>query len=378
MRLHKKPVNASLSQIIDEAMAKTSLFLNPEDFPVIDVSLEQIEKRTRKLTDKKVFTECLLKAGNIAYGQDKFKVALRLYHEAYAIARKSYARELEAISLGNQGNALFAMDCENGALEKFELAMNIFKEINNESGLVCIFNYRNRMRILLSQKMKSTSKSIRANRLKIFQALAESPVFQDKMRLSYSKSMSVHYPDSFEQVLDKAKEIGFKHGEAFALSNLAQSRQSQGRLDEALSTASQARLIYKNLGSLPGEANQLRAAGFIYKKSGDPGRAIKNHIGALKLYRRLGHKKYELNQLIEIGHLYEAKSKFAKVIQYFERALILHQDLYDKHNEAFDLHKIGLAYYQLGQKRKSIQYMEKSRDILIKLSKQQNKGSEFL
>ncbi len=195
---------------------------------------------------RKAEADQLLQQGIQQHQTSQFREALQSWEKALQIYREIKNRQGEANSLGNLGIAYRSLGQYQKAIEYHQQYLTIAKEIGDRQG--------------------------EANSLGSL-GIAYSSLGQ------YQKAIEYH-----QQYLTIAKEIGDRQGEANSLGNLGNAYRSLGQYQKAIEYLQQSLTIARQIGDRSGEALSLNNLGVAYRDNKQPAEAIKNLEASLNIY----------------------------------------------------------------------------------------------
>jgi tetratricopeptide (TPR) repeat protein len=248
--------------------------------------------------------------------------AIEHYEQALVIAREIGDRRGEGADLGNLGNAYRALGQVDKASEYYEQALVIFCDIGDRRG--------------------------EGNGLGNL-GLAYYQLGQVEKAIEY-----------YEQALVIAREIGDRRGEGNGLGNIGLAYRDLGQVDKAIEYNKQALVIAREIGDRRNEGNWLGNIGSAYYQLGQVEKAIEHYEQALVIAREIGDRRGEGNGLGNIGLAYYQLGQVDKAIEHYEQALVIAREIGDYRGEGNWLGNIGSAYYQLGQVDKAIEYYKQA------------------
>ena len=235
----------------------------------------------------------MIGAGAIAFllGQPEVTLAQQILtsHSSFQLAQSSTPsdQKAEADRLFQQGNQQFSVSQFREALQSWEQALNIYREIGDRQG--------------------------EANAL-------------GGLGIAYASLGD--YPKAIEflqQSLAIARDIGDRQWEAGSLGNLGIAYASLGDYPKAIELHQQSLAIARDLGDHRGEASSLGNLGNAYFSLGDYPKAIELHQQYLAIARDIGDRQgeaYSLNNLgfalLELGQFAKAETQLFSAIQVLE------------------------------------------------------------
>ena len=270
----------------------------------------------------KVEADRLLNQGNKQYKVSQFRKALQSWQKALTIYREIGDRKGEAKSLGNLGVAYDSLGEYPKAIEKYQQSLAIKREIGDRKGEA---NSLGNLGIA-------------------YQNLGD-----------YPKAIEFH-----QQSLAIKQEIGDRRGEAYSLGNLGNVYNSLGDYRKAIEFHQQSLAIKQEIGDRRGEAYSLANLGNAYQNLGDYPKAIEFHQQSLAIKRKIGYRRGEANSLVNLGLAYNNLGDYPKAIDFHQQSLTITRAIGDRRGEANSLNNLGLAYNNLGDYPKAIENLQQS------------------
>jgi CHAT domain-containing protein/peptide methionine sulfoxide reductase MsrA len=243
------------------------------------------------------------------------------------IAQNTDARKAEADQLLQQGIQQYQTSQFREALQSWEKALQIYREIGDRQG--------------------------EANSLGSL-GIAYGSLGQ------YQKAIEYH-----QQYLTIAREIGDRQGEANSLGNLGNAYGSLGQYQKAIEYLQQSLTIAKEIGDRQGEANSLGSLGIAYSSLGQYQKAIEYHQQYLTIAREIGDRQGEANSLGSLGIAYSSLGQYQKAIEYHQQSLAINREIGDRAGEALSLNNLGVAYRDNKQPAEAITNLEASLNIYL-------------
>lgn len=135
----------------------------------------------------------------------------------------------------------------------------------------------------------------------------------------------------------------------------------QNSLDQALAKYEQALQIWRDAGSLSGEAETLNVMGLIYHLlKRDPVNARQRYEKALETWRRSGDRRGEAETLTNLARVYESLGERQTALDFYTRSVQPWRDAGDQYGEAWTLYNIGRVYSFLKDAAKALDNYERS------------------
>ncbi|WP_375327819.1 tetratricopeptide repeat protein [Microcystis sp. BLCC-F210] len=246
------------------------------------------------------------------------------------IAQNTDARKAEADRLLDRGIQQAQTSQFREALQSWEQALQIYREIKNRKG--------------------------EANSLGNL-GLAYGSLGQYQKAIEY-----------LQQTLTIAREIGDRQGEAYSLDNLGIAYQSLGQYQKAIDFYQQSLTIAKEIGDRQGEANSLGNLGNAYRSLGQYQKAIEYHQQSLAIAKEIGDIKQQAKSLGNLGAAYQSLGQYQKAIEYHQKNFAIAREIGDRSGETASLGNLANVYYSLGQYQKAIEYHQQSLAIAEEIS----------
>ncbi|GBE73664.1 hypothetical protein myaer87_08910 [Microcystis aeruginosa NIES-87] len=238
------------------------------------------------------------------------------------MAQNTNARKAEADRLLQQGIQQYQTSQFREALQSWEKALQIYREIKNRQGEML--------------------------------SLGALGLTYDSLR-QYQKAIEYH-----QQSLAIARELDYRQVESLSLSSLGLAYRSLGQYQKAIEYHQQSLAIAREIGDRSGEANSLNNLGDTYNSLGQYQKAIEYLRQSLVIAREIGDRQWETNSLGNLGNAYQSLGQYQKAIGYYQQSLAIARELGDRRGEAYSLGNLGAAYLSLGQYQKVIEYHQQS------------------
>ncbi len=258
----------------------------------------KIIEDTRLLTmspkDRMIFSGI---AGNCYLSLCDFEKAKSYYKDLLKLSERKDLRNIyslvtifaRSVSLGNMGLVYMYQGKLKLALEHFQQALDIDREICNKKGVA----------------------SDLGNMGLVYR-------IQGKLE----EALEHH-----QQALNVHREIGSKEGVANQLGNMGIVYRIQGKLEEALENYQQALNVHREIGSKEKVANDLGNMGNVYQIQGKLKEALEHYQQALDIDWEIGNKEGVANQLNNMGILYRTQGKLKEALNKFKESLEIFKTL---------------------------------------------------
>jgi CHAT domain-containing protein/lipopolysaccharide biosynthesis regulator YciM len=287
------------------------------------------------------------------------------------------SRQSEADRLYQQGVQQFNTSQYQAALESWQVALAIYREMGNRGGegatlnaLGLLFRIAGQPQtaIDLHQQALDIAREI-GDRAGEGRALGNLGVAYSSLG-QYERAIDFH-----EQHLAIAREIGNRAGEGAALGNLGNAYDSLGQYERAIDFHQQSLEVARDIGNQIGEGAALGNLGIAYQNLGQYDRAIDFHEQALALFRELGGRAEEGTVLGNLGIVHHNLGQYERAIELYEQALEIAREIGDRAGEGISLGSLGNAYQNLGQYERAIDFYKRQLTITREIGDRTGEGS---
>ncbi|KST63861.1 CHAT domain-containing tetratricopeptide repeat protein [Mastigocoleus testarum] len=288
-----------------------------------------LAKAQLRSNSKKAKADRLFEQGIEQYQSNQFRAALQSWEEALKIYREIENREGEGKVLGNLGIAYDISGEYLKAIEYHQQSLKIAQELNN--------------RLVEGQSSGNLGLA--------YHALG-----------NYPKAIEYH-----EQSLKIAQELNNRNGEGAALENLGLAYRNLGNYPKAIDYHQQRLAIARDIKDRRGEGQSLGNLGIIYHSLGEYPKAIKYHKQSSEIAKDIENPLGESAALGNIGSAYDELGNYPKAIYYHEQRLAIAQKIKYPLGESQSLGNLGSSYNSLGDYSKAINYYQQSLKIARKI-----------
>jgi CHAT domain-containing protein/tetratricopeptide (TPR) repeat protein len=313
---------------IDSVIKKVKEYRKAEKF---EEALLELKKAMDKFPQKEYREKLQIELANVHYfwadylrKKYDYTNAIKHLELAYAID-KNYRPQYAAIDLNNIGFLYDALGQKQKALEFFQEALPIQKELGDRVEESTTLNNIGSLYSALGQKQKA---------------------------LEY-----------YQKALPIDQAVGDRAGEATTLNNIGLVYFALGQKQKALEFFQKAVPIYQAVGNRVGEATTLNNIGLVYFALGQKQKALEFYEKALPIRKEVGDRAGEATTLNNIGLVYNDLGQNQKALEFYQKALPIYQALGDRAREATTLNNIGGVYDDLGQKKKALGFYQKALPI---------------
>ncbi len=217
----------------------------------------------------------------------------------------------EASTLDNLGRAWSDMGDGKQALDDFNQALPIFRNLGERNGEALVLNDTGPAYAALGQKQKAL--------------------------------------DAYNQAIALWRELGNRQGEALTLNNIGRLYNDLGEHQTALDYYNQALPIWREVGNPSGEALALSDIGRAYADLGQPAKALDFQTQALPIFRQTGSRRGEAMILNNLGRDHSDFGEAQQALDLDLQALSIWREVKDQRDEAQDLMTIAWAYSLMKQ-----------------------------
>jgi CHAT domain-containing protein/tetratricopeptide (TPR) repeat protein len=287
-------------------------------------------------SDHKAEADQLLNKGNQLDDAGQYREALQTYEQALQIYREIKDRKGEGSLLNNLGTTYSSLGQYQKAIDYYQQSLTITKQLAN-------------------QLVEAVSLNNLGN---AYRSLGQ---YQEAINY-YQLSLVIF------------RQIGNHKGELSSLNNLSKIYNSLGQNQKAIESHLQSLDINKKIGDLNGEASALNSLGIAYSSLGQYQKAIDYYQQSLAIAKKIGSLKIEMFPMIGLGNVYNFLSQYQKAIDYYQKSLAIAKKIGDLSSEGILLNNLGDISNSLGQPRKAIEFHQQSLAIAKKIGDLSGEG----
>jgi CHAT domain-containing protein len=281
------------------------------------------------------------------------------------VAQVTGDRKVEADRLLKKGNQLSKTSRYQDALQVWEQALQIYREIKDLHGEGNSLNnigiaYKNlrQYQQAINYYQKSLAIASQINDLKMKrQLLIDLSVSHRSLGLNQQET------DYLQQSLAIDKEIGKRKKEGEFFNNISNLYYSAGLYQRALEGSQASLIIARQIGDLKLQGASLLLLGDISLSLEKPQKAIDYYQQTLEIANELKILEWEGRALEGIGNVHMLLQQYQKTIDYFQKSLAIAKQINARKAEIVLINKLGIAYYSLGYYQKAIYYHDQSLSI---------------
>lgn len=181
-----------------------------------------------------------------------------------------------------------------------------------------------------------------------------------------------------ERALDIFKQLGDRHRESMALSNLGAVLAILGRLEEAVPAQEHALEIFQETGDRHSEAATWNNLGSTLKKLGRFDESITAHENARRINQEIGNLHGEGTAWGNVAVSLERLGRLEEAVTAHERARDIFQETGDRPSEAMAWNNLGISLRKLRRAAEAITAYKHARDIFHETGDHQREGPAWL
>jgi len=318
----------------------------------------------------------LFQQGNEQYQTSQFEAALQSWQQALTIYREIKDHKGEAASLGSLGLAYSNLGDYAQAIEYHQQSLAIFREIKDRLGEGSSLGnlgivYRNLGNYAQAIKYQQQHLAI-AQEIKDRRGEGNS---LGNLGLAYSNlgdyGQAIKY---YQQSLAIAREIKDLRSEGMSLDNLGSAYLGLGDYTQAIEYQQQSLAIAREIKYRKGEGSALNNLGLAYNFLGEYAQAIDYHQQSLAIAREIKDRNGESSALNNLGSAYLGLGDYTQAIEYQQQSLAIKREIKDRKGEGISLDNLGAAYSKLGDYAQAIEYHHQSLAIKQKIKDRRGEG----
>lgn len=327
---------------------------------------QQLEKNAQECNNKTYRAEAQFHIGRANFSNADLDEAMNNYNLAIDIAQNEDFKLLSAKYINWKGLIYVQNGDYNRALELFEGAYSINKELNSNLGKAeCLLNIGNinRIKYKLNASIKNLEEA-ESLTTKINNSDFLLAKIYNSMGLAYG--MDFMWKDShayFQLSLDINTRNNDHISIANNFNNIGLMYYHQGIYQNAIEYYNRALIIDSTLENIPKIAISYDNLGSALMEIGDYNNAQKYLKKGLKLNLKLKKEVSISLSYSNIGNLLAIKGDYDNAMDYYQKALEIDTKLDDKKSMLTDYNCIGNIYFYREDYQKSVEYLYKSKEI---------------
>jgi len=261
-------------------------------------------------------------------------------------------RQKELVLLGQLGNMLFASGEISRAVENYEKALSITRELGDKHSEASTLSNLGNAYVVLGDIQKAIELYQRALSLvRVLGNRMEEGNILNNIGLVYEESGELHNAVGyFEQSLSIAQEMKDRQREGSRLSNLGNTYAKLGQQHRAVEFFERALKIAHEVQDLEGQTIALSNLANVFSALRKYEKAIEYYQQSLKTAQSIGDRRAEYSILNNLGNVHIATNKHKDAIAAYEKALAIAREIGNLDGEASSLANLGNVYKQLGER----------------------------
>ncbi|MBD2069533.1 tetratricopeptide repeat protein [Leptolyngbya sp. FACHB-671] len=311
------------------------------------------------------------------YQTSQFQAALQSWQQALEIYREIGDRTGEGIILNNIGGVYANQGQYPQALEFYQQALSIAQAVGDRAGEGTTLNGIGR--VYLDQGQYPQALEFYQQALSIARAIGDRA--GEGTTLNGIGGVYLYqgqYPqalESFQQALSIARAIGDPAGEGATLNNIGRVYLYQGQYPQALESLQQALSIARAIGDRAGEGTTLNGIGRVYLYQGQYPQALESFQQALSIAREVDNRAGEGNILDNMGKVYFYQGQYPQALESFQQALSIARAIGDWAGEGTTLNNIGNVYLYQGQYPQALGFYQQALSIAREVGNRAEEGT---
>ena len=325
---------------------------------------------------RKAEADRLFQQGREQFKTNQYKAALQSWQQALVIYREIKNRQGEGMALNNIGLAYTSLFDYTKGIDFFEKSLAVAREIKDRQGEARALGNLGSTYIDLRDYAKAINYS--EQRLVIAREIKDprgEGMALGNLGVAYlSLGDYTKAIDYSERWLAIAQEIKDRSSEAKALNNLGIAYESLGDYSKAIEYQQQHLAIAREIKDLNSEAKALGNLHNVYFYLGDYAKAINYSKQGLNIFRKIKNYQGEAITLNSLGNAYLSLGDYTKAIDYYKQNLAIAMRIKDRSSEGMALGGLGIAYKYIGDYVKAIDYQQQWLDIAKEIKDRSSQG----
>jgi tetratricopeptide (TPR) repeat protein len=288
--------------------------------------------------------------GGLAHS--KYAQAIEFHQQWIEVKRKMGDRQGEANSLGNLGNAFFALGQYPQAIQSYQQCLEMARTISDRrseasslSGLGSAFFVLGQY----TQAIEFHSRSLEISQ-KIDDPIIQAQTFSNLGKAYYALGQYLQAAQKYQQCLEIIRKIGNRQGEANVLGDLGNVHYALGKYSQANDFYLQWLEISTEIGDRSQEGNALGGLGNGHNAIGQYSKAVEFYSQWLEIAQEISDRRSQANALAGLGNAYNALGEYSRAIEFHQQSLKIQKENSDRHTEKTTWYKFADTLENLEQK----------------------------
>ncbi|HEY9692395.1 MAG TPA: CHAT domain-containing protein [Oculatellaceae cyanobacterium] len=298
------------------------LILGIVSLPNISNYLPKSQVLAQSVSDQRSEADRLYQQGKQQVQKSQYQAALQSFEQALKVYRQIKARSSEALTINYIALAENQLGNHLKALDLYQQALTIFKELDDRWNEGTTLNNLGIAYVNMSR---------------------------------YNQALEL-----FQQALAVRQEVNDKEGEGVTLNQLGLLYQDLGDKPQALRFFQQALILRKAAKDSLGEALTLNALGLYYRNLEQYPQAIEHYEQALTIFKQFGVRKGEATILNNLGDIQLNQNQYLPALKLFQQALNIYKEIGDRASQGTILGNIARVYATQGQTQQALEFFQKA------------------
>lgn len=327
-------------------------------------SLLFLLKKVKGTEKVDVLNDLAVKTRNLSLNQ-----AFEYAEQALQLSKQINYKYGEGVGHQNKGIIYYFQRKYPLAIKEYELAYDLFDELDDRSKISAILNNRAIISVIQGEYEKALNdynEAVAVNiELENWKSVAN---IYNNIGMVYSKwgnneKTIEYYNKSLKISLQEDNKVGI----AAAYNNIALVKKSLGNYDQALDYYQKAIKVNEEVRDLAGLARCLSNMSSIYIEIGDNDKALSLIKESLEYEKKLNNDQGVLLSYGKIGYLQSRMGDYYGAIESYKNSIEVARSRNDQEQIAASYRNIGLVYEKLNNYIKAIEYhknsLEQSQEI---------------
>ncbi len=272
------------------------------------------------------------RSSNLAVVNTKYAQAIEFHQQWIEVKRKMGDRQGEANSLGNLGNAFFALGQYPQAIQSYQQCLETARTISDRrsessslSGLGSAF-------FVLGQYTEAIEFHERSLEIsqKINDPIIQAKTFGNLGKAYYSLGQYAQAAEKYLTCLEIIQKIGNRQGEANILGDLGNAHYALGKYAQAINFYQQWLEISMEIGDRSQQGNALGGLGNSHNALGQYARAVEFYRQWLEIAIEISDRRSQANALAGLGNAYNALGEYSHAIDFHQQSLKIQKENSDR------------------------------------------------
>jgi tetratricopeptide (TPR) repeat protein len=271
-------------------------------------------------------------ANNTSVANIKYAQAIEFHQQWIEVKRKMGDRAGEANSLGNLGNAYFALGQYPQAIQAYQQCLEMARTIGDRRSEASSLSGLGSAFFILGQYTQAIEFHERSLEIsqKIDDLTIQAKTFSNLGKAYYSLGQYTHAAQKYLQCLELIQKIGNRQGEANVLGDLGNAHHALGQYAKAINFYQQWLEIAIEIGDRSQQGNALGGLGNSHNALGQYAKAGELYQQWLEIAQENSDTRSEANALAGLGNAYNALGEYSRAIEFHQRSLKIQKENSDR------------------------------------------------